>query len=774
MSNELAKKLVELGLDLSVAWNTDKPVRNGPQWFIGKSFDLNGLTVQQAWFGDYSKDVKGNWETKYEGLGGEATAKAATHVREALAEAKAAREQFWTETAPILEKEFDEFSDRAPLPPYVVRKQLDSLFGARVMPNEQGDPILVVPMRDVDGKFWNYQRIYSQKMSKGDKFFKKGARIDGTFFAFKNVDDTTEVIYLAEGFATAASVFMALDKTQVVLAAFNAGNLFHVASAVHDKWPRLRVVVCADNDVYTMINGKPYNVGKEKGRRAAGVCGGSMKYPTFKHPAKGLTDFNDLHCAQGLAEVKQQILFAKVTSALEPMQLSTGKAGAYKPPSEKQLADYILDFFKDSIVRQDKSLFLYGGTHWRELDSVGIDRIHQMMFTVCSNTLKNSEIDQAYKVFFKHCPVVPAGVDLFQPNPFTANFSDGTLHIEPAQGKYELKFRPHAREDYLTSVLPFAYPKESSPAPKLMKMLEDLWSTNPDKEEIKKLVQQIMGATLCPAFPIIALFTGKPNSGKSTIIKLLVHMMNPENVCSVQLCDMQGFNMETMVGRLLNFDTDIDTQRPMNDSEVKKIIDRVPRRVRRKGRTDIYSFVPAVHLFASNGLPRSLDGSSHAYGRRFVVIGTDSFEGSRDAVADFEKVVWADEPRGVLSFALAGLQSLCEAGGKFTVPQSSFDLVSEFENESDLIGQFLDEVKHGEVFEGQTKLVFSNESRIERSKLWEVFSRWQAETVGKLGATLSKVMAYRLLAKRGLVVKTVMGTRYFYGLGPRVEGDPIG
>lgn len=778
MLDSLHKLLKNHDIEAPVLWNTDTPTRSGAQWFIGKHWRMGDKDFYSATFGDFKRNLKESWDSEGD-YTPEEKVEADKHRQKILDEEKAAREQVHKETALELEKEFSTFPTDLSTP-YLRRKQITDLFGARTKPNEHGDPILCVPLVDVDGKFWNFQRIYAQKLSKGDKFFADGARIEGCFHAMgdKLPEVAPETIYLCEGFATAASVKMAL-KNKFVVAAFNANNLLPVATALKEKYPTSKFVVCADNDAYTVIQAKPVNVGLIKGRRAAGAVGGEIRWPVFKYPQKDLTDFNDLHCAEGLDIVRDQIEnFSKYVNGIQPMCLAVSKSGKVHEPTEKEVAEYILKEFDGRLVKQEKAVFFYTGTHWEELGPAGIDKLKQWIGIAANGMLGSRDLRNYLDYLLVHTPSVPRGVDMFQPNAYAANFQDGTLHLRKERGnKYKLEFLPHDKQDFLTNTLPFKYPGDMTreklpPAPKFDAVIQRLWANNADKEQCLQFAYQTVGASLMPAFPLIVFFWGKPNSGKSTWIKLLVKLIGYENVCSVQPADFAGFNMESMVGKLVNYDTDIDVNRPMNDSEVKKLIDRVPRRVRRKNRTDAYAYLPSVHLFAANSLPRSLDGSSHAYGRRLICVHTESFQAGNERVFDFEEVLIEEEREAIVARGIVGLKELVQANGQFTVPESSKTAVKKIEMQSDILGQFLKELEDGEVKDNNNRMHLEAEARIGRANLWEVFSNWQEDSFPK-GLQISKYDFLHRVEDRGFELVKVKGTFYFKGLGLLATNDPV-
>ena len=78
----------------------------------------------------------------------------------------------------------------------------------------------------------------------GDKRFLPGGSKVGCYYP---IGRPAGVLCVAEGFATAASIYAATGYATAV--AFDAGNLRHVAVALRHKFPNARLILCADNDV---------------------------------------------------------------------------------------------------------------------------------------------------------------------------------------------------------------------------------------------------------------------------------------------------------------------------------------------------------------------------------------------------------------------------------------------------------------------------------------------------------------------------------------------
>lgn len=147
---------------------------------------------------------------------------------------------------------------------------------------------LLVPLYK-NGTLVSLQGIFPQKVTKNgnstDKFLLYGAEKEGVHFVFDGMDHDT--ILLCEGWATGATLFEATQRTTYVC--IDSGNLVHVAKIVREKYPKARIIVCADNDQY-----KKVNTGLKSAYKVACEVDADIVYPTFKETKNKPTDFNDL------------------------------------------------------------------------------------------------------------------------------------------------------------------------------------------------------------------------------------------------------------------------------------------------------------------------------------------------------------------------------------------------------------------------------------------------------------------------------------------------
>lgn len=148
---------------------------------------------------------------------------------------------------------------------YLVSKAVPA-YGIKLL-REQ----LVVPMRDVDGTLHSLQFIGKD----GRKTFLTGGRKRGCYHA---IGRPAAALCIAEGYATAATIYQTTGHATAV--AFDAGNLQPVAKALRQKFPRLTLVIAADDDRETL--GNP---GLTAAQAAARAVGAVLAVPTFAEAA---------------------------------------------------------------------------------------------------------------------------------------------------------------------------------------------------------------------------------------------------------------------------------------------------------------------------------------------------------------------------------------------------------------------------------------------------------------------------------------------------------
>lgn len=168
-------------------------------------------------------------------------------------------------------------------------------FGIRQQGNE-----LIIPMYDCKDNLQNLQRI----LPDGKKLFLPDHPTKRCFYVLGKTELPSK-IYIAEGYATAATIHEATEQYTVV--AFSVNNLPAVAEDI--KWDHsdAEIIICADNDVYNSNK----NIGLDKASEAAMLIDAKLVAPKFKDLSSKPKDFNDLAILEGINEVRTQLANAR-------------------------------------------------------------------------------------------------------------------------------------------------------------------------------------------------------------------------------------------------------------------------------------------------------------------------------------------------------------------------------------------------------------------------------------------------------------------------------
>ncbi|MDV7944358.1 toprim domain-containing protein, partial [Pseudomonas aeruginosa] len=147
------------------------------------------------------------------------------------------------------------------------------------------------------------QIIYPEKQpdtGRDKAYWPYGMQKEGAFCLIGPRPEPGEPVLIAEGYATGVSLHMATGCAVAI--AFDAGNLLPVGKAMQTEYPSRPLIFCGDDDwKTTRQDGSPWNPGAQAAENAATILGGQFVLPRFgSEREEGWTDFNDLHCAEGL------------------------------------------------------------------------------------------------------------------------------------------------------------------------------------------------------------------------------------------------------------------------------------------------------------------------------------------------------------------------------------------------------------------------------------------------------------------------------------------
>lgn len=276
-------------------------------WYIYNEIEdmqSEGLTIGVASFGDWKVGISEGWTSRSEHrMSGKERAEyqEKRDLMRVMHEEETKKKQ--SEAAEVAYEAWVNAKDAEENHEYLENKGVKPYKGVKT--NKDGR--LVIPIA-VNGEVTSLQFIDKD----GSKRFLTGGRIKGGWFA---LDGDSDVVYIAEGYSTGASIAEATGKT--VYICFNAGNLYEVSSYVKNNYPEARTIIAGDDDV-----GSAGNVGRTKAEQAADGLGLEVIFPD------GYNDFNDMHKDAGIKALKKF--------------LSANKKEPYKKKKKKAEEDEIV------------------------------------------------------------------------------------------------------------------------------------------------------------------------------------------------------------------------------------------------------------------------------------------------------------------------------------------------------------------------------------------------------------------------------------------------
>lgn len=210
-----------------------KPGHDKSGWYVAYS---DGIPAGR--FGCWRAGIEVTWRAD---VGRKISpAEEMAHARR-LAEAKATRDAELKRQREVVadtaEKIWSDGTGASADHPYLARKGIQ-VHGTRVT----GDGRLMAPLFTPEGKLASIQYIDQD----GSKLYHAGGQTGGCFWMVGTTDEPG-VIYIAEGFATAATIHEITHRPCIV--AYSASNIVPVTGTVREKYGQMQeLVIVADND----------------------------------------------------------------------------------------------------------------------------------------------------------------------------------------------------------------------------------------------------------------------------------------------------------------------------------------------------------------------------------------------------------------------------------------------------------------------------------------------------------------------------------------------
>lgn len=277
--------------------------------------------------------------------------------------------------------------------------------------------------------------------------------------------------------------------------------------------------------------------------------------------------------------------------------------------------------------------------------------------------------------------------DICQEQITAVNFANGVL-------REDRKLYPHDSRWGMTYMLPFRYlPEEGGKCSKFMEFLERSWGPDPDKEDKKQLLQEMLCATMFNMTPMLQkafLLKGLARTGKSQLVDIVKALVPPDAQC---VCPPDTwhdkFAPTHMHKKLLNVANELSEVKRLDGTRFKDIIDGNDLMMQLKGGQIFSAPARPAHWFTSNHLPKS-DDTSNGFIRRWAVLIFNNPVPPGEIKFDYGKTIAAEEREGIAAWAVEALPRLL-INRRLTEPQSHKEAIAEMANLNNPVRYFLTE-----------------------------------------------------------------------------------
>lgn len=617
------------------------PTRKG--WFAGSKIKTkSGQEAIIANFGDWRTGEK--YTFKSSGDFGDDTKEIERRIKAQQKAEGDARDAQRAETAKIAQTEWAQITDSKFASHYLTKKKITEKFGCKTQKTSFGTVNLIVPVRDLDGVLWGFQQISED----GSKAFLPGQRTQGLFHLIGEIDPNG-TLYIAEGFATGATVHMATGKP--VVCAFFGDNLGPVGEAIRLRYPSLKIVFAGDDDRFSDQG----NSGKDKATKAALAASATCVFPVFKSLDSKPTDFNDLACAEGLGIVTAQLeqhepvppsLFIKTEHTGFHSEKMVG-AKVVKTPEYEDLRRFFERSHHYKVMSAARQCYVWNGKHYEQMDKSLLENFaHKHFRPIADNRMVSEFVGLVLR-----SNVTP--YEWFESDTRRKiNFQNGYLDLNTDT------FHEHTPEIGFRNVLTYSYDSKAV-CPNFDSMLAAVTCND---EALQKVLLEFIGYSIsqdsCWAQKAMV-FEGTGSNGKSTLIQALTALAGNENVTSLTLGDIsKEYYRQMLDGKILNIAEETPS-RSLSDSSIFKNLVTGGRTTVRKIYQDPYEMCSRAKLvFSCNAIPPTEDTTDALFRRLIIVPFRAKFEPGSPGFDPFlgEKLIL--ELPGIFNRVLAAYKDL--------------------------------------------------------------------------------------------------------------------
>ncbi len=347
---------------------------------------------------------------------------------------------------------------------------------------------------------------------------------------------------------------------------------------------------------------------------------------------------------------------------------------------------HLMDACGGQIVETEGALWAYGPTCWRKLPPESVKRAVQKFDGVLAGPkyqpimMKLSQVKAVIELAGSNV----ADAEFFNEPAIGINVKNGFVTID-SNGVIDM--REHSPDDRLRFAVDTEFHLHTDMSPPegtmLYKLLNDAFLGDPDADDKRNLIGEILGAVLLGIAtrvkqPKAFIFLGETaNNSKSTVARLISMLVPDGAVSSISPASFEDEkHIVSLAGKAANVADELSAGAIAGEQFKKAVTgDAISAR-------DVYSkaitFRPrALHCYTTNVLPRFNGGIDRGLRRRLVVVQFNRSIPENDVIEDISDRIRDKELDLLLGFAIAGAQRLRKQGG-YTIPSSSKNALQEW------------------------------------------------------------------------------------------------
>lgn len=403
---------------------------------------------------------------------------------------------------------------------------------------------------------------------------------------------------------------------------------------------------------------------------------------------------------------------------------------------DEEIRRYIIA--KENIIVTDGQIRIYDGGVYKldDGDRLLMDKVKQLMFP---EVVKINRIRQAVELIRNDVTIQMNLDDVNQYPGSWVNFRNGMLDTRT------MELLAHDPKHYAVNQIPHDFQQDYEvPADSVVRRFIDM--KFPDAED-RRMFLQFCGYSMTTdtSWQKFLILFGKPDTGKSTLLRLLSDAVGRDNISTLSLQKInERFMSSKLRGMLLNVCADIPTGKMDADDVVKQCVgeDRIHGELKHGA---IFSFRSYAKLiFSTNDIPANYADTNGAFNRRLALIQINERGG---IIPDLEDGLRKD----IQSFIHLCVDALHEATGHgLSESTNSIRHRDELKKACDSVYGFL-----------QDNAIEDPDCRTQRTELYNAYDEYCRENGWQPKAPHN---FYEDLVTKGFKQTKVGGDRYINGV----------